>query len=36
MDKPFAIALDPGSSWANHTGAWRAERRVKRLPVKPV
>src|SRR6185437_4987661 len=26
MDKPFAITLDPGSSRANHTGAWRTER----------
>src|SRR5690349_990205 len=25
MDKPFAITLDPGSSRANHTGAWRTE-----------
>ena len=28
MDKPFAITLDPGSSRANHTGAWRTERPV--------
>ncbi|HTW00027.1 MAG TPA: NAD(P)-binding protein [Streptosporangiaceae bacterium] len=26
MDKPFAITLTPGSSRANHTGAWRTER----------
>ena len=26
MDKPFAITLNPGSSRANHTGAWRTER----------
>jgi len=32
--KPFAITLDPGSSLANHTGAWRTERPVyvDRLP----
>jgi NADPH-dependent glutamate synthase beta subunit-like oxidoreductase len=28
MEKPFAITLDPGSSRANHTGAWRTERPV--------
>jgi len=28
MDKPFAIALDVGSSRANKTGAWRTERPV--------
>jgi len=28
MDKPFAITLAPGSSRANHTGAWRTERPV--------
>jgi NADPH-dependent glutamate synthase beta subunit-like oxidoreductase len=28
MDRPFAITLDPGSSRANHTGAWRTERPV--------
>ena len=28
MDKPFAITLNPGSSRANHTGAWRTERPV--------
>ena len=28
MDKPFAITLDVGSSLANHTGTWRAERPV--------
>jgi NADPH-dependent glutamate synthase beta subunit-like oxidoreductase len=28
VDKPFAITLDPGSSRANHTGAWRTERPV--------
>jgi NADPH-dependent glutamate synthase beta subunit-like oxidoreductase len=28
MDKPFAIALDPKSSLANHTGTWRTERPV--------
>ena len=28
MDKPFAITLDPGSSRANHTGAWRTDRPV--------
>ena len=28
MDKPFAITLDPGSSRAHHTGAWRTERPV--------
>ena len=27
-NKPFAITLDPGSSLANHTGAWRVERPV--------
>ena len=26
MDKPFAITLDPGSSLADKTGAWRTER----------
>ena len=32
--KPFAITLDVGSSLANHTGSWRAERPVyvDRLP----
>ena len=32
--QPFAITLDPGSSLANHTGAWRTERPVyvDRLP----
>jgi 2-oxoacid:acceptor oxidoreductase delta subunit (pyruvate/2-ketoisovalerate family) len=28
MDRPFAITLTPGSSRANHTGAWRTERPV--------
>ena len=28
MNRPFAITLDPGSSRANHTGAWRTERPV--------
>ena len=28
MEKPFAITLTPGSSRANHTGAWRTERPV--------
>jgi hypothetical protein len=28
MGRPFAITLDPGSSRANHTGAWRTERPV--------
>lgn len=28
MKKPFAITLDPGSSLANKTGAWRTERPV--------
>ena len=28
MDKPFAITLDPGSSLADKTGAWRTERPV--------
>jgi len=28
MDKPFAITLDVGSSLANKTGSWRAERPV--------
>src|ERR1700691_2548663 len=28
MDKPSAITLNPGSSRANHTGAWRTERPV--------
>jgi 2-oxoacid:acceptor oxidoreductase delta subunit (pyruvate/2-ketoisovalerate family) len=34
MDKPFAITLNPGSSRANHTGAWRTERPlyVRNLP----
>jgi len=34
MDKPFAITLDPGSSLANRTGAWRTFRPVyvDRLP----
>ncbi len=34
MDKPFAITLDPGSSLANKTGAWRTKRPlyVDRLP----
>ena len=34
MQKPFAITLDPGSSLANKTGAWRTERPVyvDRLP----
>jgi len=34
MQKPFAITLDVGSSLANHTGSWRAERPVyvDRLP----
>ena len=34
MRKPFAITLDPGSSLANHTGTWRANRPeyVDRLP----
>jgi 2-oxoacid:acceptor oxidoreductase delta subunit (pyruvate/2-ketoisovalerate family) len=34
MDKPFAITLDPGSSLANLTGAWRTFRPVyvDRLP----
>ena len=34
MKKPFAITLDPGSSLANKTGAWRTERPVyvNRLP----
>lgn len=34
MEKPFAITLDPGSSLANKTGAWRSERPVyvDRLP----
>ncbi len=34
MKKPFAITLDPGSSLANHTGAWRTSRPVyvDRLP----
>jgi len=34
MEKPFAITLDPGSSLANKTGAWRTERPVyvDRLP----
>jgi 2-oxoacid:acceptor oxidoreductase delta subunit (pyruvate/2-ketoisovalerate family) len=34
MNKPFAITLDPGSSLANKTGAWRTERPqyVDRLP----
>ena len=34
MEKPFAITLDPGSSLANKTGAWRTKRPlyVDRLP----
>ena len=34
MKHPFAITLDPGSSLANHTGAWRTTRPVyvDRLP----
>jgi NADPH-dependent glutamate synthase beta subunit-like oxidoreductase len=34
MEKPFAITLDPGSSLANKTGAWRTNRPlyVDRLP----
>lgn len=34
MIKPFAITLDPGSSFANKTGTWRTERPVyvDRLP----
>jgi len=28
VEKPFAITLTPGSSRANHTGAWRTERPV--------
>jgi NADPH-dependent glutamate synthase beta subunit-like oxidoreductase len=34
MKKPFAITLDPGTSLANKTGAWRTERPVyvDRLP----
>ncbi|HZZ54058.1 MAG TPA: NAD(P)-binding protein, partial [Trebonia sp.] len=28
MERPFAITLTPGSSRANHTGAWRSERPV--------
>jgi 2-oxoacid:acceptor oxidoreductase delta subunit (pyruvate/2-ketoisovalerate family) len=28
MEKPFAITLTPGSSRANHTGAWRTQRPV--------
>ena len=28
MKHPFAITLDPGSSLANHTGAWRTYRPV--------
>ncbi len=34
MQRPFAITLDPGSSLANKTGAWRSERPVyiDRLP----
>jgi len=28
MNKPFAITLDPGSSFANRTGSWRTERPV--------
>jgi 2-oxoacid:acceptor oxidoreductase delta subunit (pyruvate/2-ketoisovalerate family) len=34
MSKPFAITLDPGSSLANHTGAWRTLRPeyLDRLP----
>jgi 2-oxoacid:acceptor oxidoreductase delta subunit (pyruvate/2-ketoisovalerate family) len=34
MDKPFAITLDPGTSLANKTGAWRTKRPqyVDRLP----
>jgi 2-oxoacid:acceptor oxidoreductase delta subunit (pyruvate/2-ketoisovalerate family) len=34
MDRPFAITLDPGSSLANKTGAWRTNRPlyVDRLP----
>ena len=34
MEKPFAITLDPGSSLANKTGAWRTDRPVyvDRLP----
>src|SRR5690349_1123365 len=34
MKHPFAIALDVGSSKANHTGSWRTERPVyvDRLP----
>jgi NADPH-dependent glutamate synthase beta subunit-like oxidoreductase len=34
MQKPFAITLDPGSSRANKTGAWRSNRPqyVDRLP----
>lgn len=34
MNKPFAITLDPGSSFANRTGSWRTERPVylDRLP----
>jgi len=28
VDRPFAITLTPGSSRANHTGAWRTERPV--------
>jgi len=34
MKHPFAITLDPGSSLANHTGAWRTVRPVyvDRLP----
>jgi len=34
VDKPYAITLDPGSSLANKTGAWRTNRPlyVDRLP----
>ena len=34
MKHPFAITLDPGSSLANHTGAWRTQRPeyIDRLP----
>jgi len=28
VNKPFAITLDPGSSFANKTGSWRTERPV--------
>ncbi|HEY7303783.1 MAG TPA: NAD(P)-binding protein [Bryobacteraceae bacterium] len=30
MHKPFAITLEVGSSFANHTGSWRTERPVYR------